>query len=359
MRKLLFFGVFLALLLVACAPKATPTPAPPKAEGELVIMGQAVWEVPYRENYFPKFEAETGCKITWFGARSADILARLTAEKASPSIDIGQMDQGPWTQAKALGLLAKFDRNIVTGLDKLFPEALDPDDTGVPHVFWGTGITIRKDKLEAAGIPKPTSWLDLGDPRYKGHLGVQTIETTGGPATIYMIAKALGKSPPEDNGDAALDFLRDKVKPNLLLIGGGGDIDQLLTQGDVWISNASTLRSVTLYDAGVPVEVIIPKEGLPLDTNGFQFVKGAPHPMCAQLWLKFVITKEAQSIAGQPGSKLTAAPVHKEVTLPPGREVIIPYGEALAKAGIARLPWVKVQEVWPKWTERWNKEFTK
>ncbi|MBI2846441.1 MAG: extracellular solute-binding protein [Chloroflexi bacterium] len=342
---------------VTPTPRPTATPLPVKGEGRLVLFGQGGWENIYREAYFPPFEAQTGCKVLFFPGVSMDMLARITAERTAPSLDVVQMDLGPHTQAKVAGLLEKNNPNIVVELKNVYPQLLDKDNVGAPWGLWGAGITVRSDILAREGI-KIESWLDLGfdrNPKLKGKIGMREMRTTLGPAYLAMYARSLKKEPLEGetgpNVNAVFDWIDQQLKPQIFMF---GVTNQVLTEGTAWVALDSTFRAAILKAQGVPVDPLWPKEGLPADTNHFEAVKGALHPTCAQLWLNYELGYDAQKLGAE---KAYVGPVRPDVKLDPELGKLLPYGADVV-AGIYKPDWTVLQPAWPAWTERFNRIFS-
>ncbi len=104
------------------------------------------------------------------------MLARLMAERNNPRADV--MHSGgstEYTFAKAQGLLAPVDLGDIGIPDKLqLGDSFLPthDEEGY-YYSWAvlfSGIMVNTDRMQRLGLPMPTSYADLANPIYKGHI---------------------------------------------------------------------------------------------------------------------------------------------------------------------------------------------
>ncbi|MBI2846836.1 MAG: extracellular solute-binding protein [Chloroflexi bacterium] len=371
------FGIIVfALLLTACAPKPTPTPTPKptptatprplatptptpqptptpiKGEGKLVAFMVGTYLASYDDpRFLPTFERETGCKTTVFGGITPAMLARVQAEKSSPTIDFYNMEYSPATQAKTLGLLDKVNKDIVTNLKAIPAKYVDPDGILMPQRLSANGLIINKAELEKKGLPKPTSWLDIGNPIYKGKVAISGIETATTWDMITLVARALGGS--EKNPDVAFKFLEEKVKPNILGVVALADIEKMLGEGSILITYSALIRAARPALQGLPVEMIFPKDGFTMIIQSMEIVKGAANPVCANLFLNFILDKRVQEIVPE---LFLSIPVRPDATIPEKYKGIIPDPKFIAEQG-GEVDFSVIDR--SVWIDRWNRIFAK
>jgi len=162
-----------------------------------------------------------------------------------------------------------------------------PTDAGLE------GIMYRADKID----PPPTSWADLWNPKYKGHIAMEDYARN----SIAIAALALGYKDPYNLNDEQLEKVKQHLieqKPLLLkYFEGDEEIDSLFKEGEVWISLGWTSDARSLSeDEGVPVEFVAPKEGALAWICGYSIVKGTKVPVAAHAMVNHYVRPELQYI---------------------------------------------------------------
>ena len=77
---------------------------------------------------------------------------------------------------KQQGLYEKLDPKIVTNLPDIIDIARDPDGIGSGIYMIATGLHYNSQAFREAGIPKPSSWEDLWNPRLKGKVALYSFD---------------------------------------------------------------------------------------------------------------------------------------------------------------------------------------
>ena len=206
-----------------------------------------------------KFDGVT-VKLATFGGKWRDIVDQYVAkpfEAEGGKIEyvIGQPAQNMAKLVAARGQAAPFDLfetmdNFLPGLAQGgFVDSLDlqkiPNvrdvvsaayaDTGKVMV-WITqeGIIYNIEKFKELGIPKPTKYADLLNPKLKGRVTVPDIGAGGAiPALVGMAYETGGN---ESNIDPALDLIA-KIDAKSYW-SSSSNLQTMLTNGDVWAAAA-------------------------------------------------------------------------------------------------------------------------
>jgi ABC-type Fe3+ transport system substrate-binding protein len=69
-------------------------------------------------------------------------------------------------------------------------------------------------------------------------------------------------------------------------------------------------RTLALIEQGAPLKFVHPKEGSHLSESGIVFIRNAPHPNSAKLFLQWLFTREGQALFAR---ALPAISVRKDV----------------------------------------------
>lgn len=187
------------------------------------------------------------------------------------------------------------------------------------HVWVGTcmsqfGICYNPDVLRRLKLDPPTSWRDLGDPRYVGSLALADPTKSGSVARAFEllvqgeILRALAHAP--DDRQAAIEAgwtaglqLIQKLAANArYFTDSASKIPQDVGQG-----NAAAGMCIDFYGrsfaheltsaSGTPRVVwIAPQGGTTLSADPVGVLKGAPHPEIAQTFVEFCLSPAAQCL---------------------------------------------------------------
>jgi putative spermidine/putrescine transport system substrate-binding protein len=352
--------LFLAMVFAtACAGQAPPSGAPaakdsaPAAKGgapeELVVVNFGGTFAQYwKEIIIEPFEKEHNAKVTEVTSLTMDTVAKMRAAKDNPQIDVVMTaDIGSVTAANE-GLLEPLDENRIPNMKQVNEKARVKDDPYVQYVFVSTILAYNTDKIKTP----PTSWEDLWNPDYKGHVALSDTNACCGIPFIVSIAKMNGGG--LDNMEPGFQRIAT-LKPNVLTFYTSHDqMASLLNQGEAWIGPWVTDRAATQRAANAPIEVAFPKEGGILFGVGIGMSKGTKHKDLAEKYINFVLDAKQQKPFSE---KAWFAPANKNVTLSPEVAKYVPYGDERL-SNLQTLDWDAVSKGTPAWTERWQREIT-
>ena len=207
--------------------------------------------------------------------------------------DIVVMTNG-WelTEMIVNGFVMELDHSRLPNFAKYGAENVKnpPYDPKNKHsVVWQTGFTglAYNEKL----APKPvTSFQDLLDPVFKGHIGMMNDNTELGSAGLLAIGVNPTTSTPSDWRKAAA-WLK-KQRP---LVSGYYDqsyIDRL-SNGDTWVSQAWSGDIFQAIAGGNKhLKFVIPEEGQMIWHDNMMIPMQAQNPLSALSWMNFYYTPE-------------------------------------------------------------------
>ncbi len=295
------------------------------------------------------FEKATGVKVNWIRMSSGETLARLRAEKENPQADVWW---GGTTDPHSVGALEGLTENYCPSIyDELDPRFRDPlGDCMVIGVYVGVlGLSANEGVLKELGLPVPTSWEDLLDPRYKGMIGVANPNTSGTALTtlatqVFRKGEEKGEKVDED---AAIEYMK-KLHANIANYTKSGVAPGILAgRGEIAIAIVFLHDVVYQIEEGYPVTAIAPKEGTGYEIGGLNLIKGAPHPELAKQFMDWVVSAEAQE--GQAKVGAYQLPTNSTAKVP---EVSIPIDSV--KTVDYDFKWVGENGV--RVTDRWTRE---
>jgi spermidine/putrescine transport system substrate-binding protein len=185
---------------------------------------------------------------------------------------------------KDLGFLVPLDQSKLTNFRKYAgesytKEAYDPGN--VLSIPWQAGFTGIGYNPQKTGR-EITSWEDLQDPKFKGHIGMMANNEDLPAIALLAIGVDPQKSTESDWKKAAAWLM--KMKPLVRNFYSQNYINGLAT-GDVWISMAWSgdifQQNLSGKAIGSQLKFVIPEEGGLLWTDNFVILKGAKNPVSA------------------------------------------------------------------------------
>lgn len=204
------------------------------------------------------FTGRTGVKIEWINGNPSDHLAKLIVARGRPApYDVVYLDDDIESEAIAAGVLGKSGAADIPNLKHLYAQAINKDGYGPALNFYSTGIAYNVEKFKAAGIPAPTSWADLWNPKLAGHVAVPTLDNTMGHA--FLVAAEYLSGGDETTPEKGIDRIA-QIKAQSYPV-SSPVLDPLLSSGDVWVAPWLNGRTWGLIGRGVPLRYVLPKEG--------------------------------------------------------------------------------------------------
>lgn len=287
---------------------------------------------------FDPFDARTHAQTVQVPLQSDAALARMKAEAAHPQIDMFQFSGGQELQAKSLGLTHTLDQ--VTQLGNLPASMKDADSQWVTWSVIAEGILYRTDKIATP----PTSYRDLFDPKYKGHVAFPAITNGYGMDFLVMLARTFGGGEHNiDPGFKALAQLKNET-----IFQAASDLPTLFSQGDIWIMPYDASNAFKLQKAGLPVAFAVPKEGSPAVPCTAVVAKNSKNVAAAQAAIDALLQPDFQVALAR---ELHWAPSNAKTVLPADLARTLP-----ALSSLASLDRVTINQQHAQWVERWNRE---
>lgn len=229
-------------------------------------------------------------EIEWVRDSTGVITARFLAEKDNPKADM------------VLGLAASsmllFEQaNLLepyapVGSDKLragFKDSNEPRTWTGMDAFLGV-VCFNTVEAKKAGIPQPSSWKDLLDPKYKGQLVMPHPASSGtGYLTVAGWIQTMG-------ADAAWKYM-DALHQNIAVYTHSGSAPCVQAAKGERIAGISLdTRAAKEKSNGAPLEVVLPTEGIGWDVEAFGIVRGSKNAAVARKVADWAASKPANEL---------------------------------------------------------------
>ena len=305
--------------------------------------------------FCPKFEAEGG-KVEWVSGNPRLLLSKLIAARGQDApFDVVEIVDSTWPDMLKAGFVQKFNPANVPNTKDLGPGMYD--EYKVANWITEEAIIIDIKKFEELGIPRPTRYKDLLNPKLAGRVLFPDINVN---ASLYGIVGFAA----EDGGD------ENNIDPGLALIKkldvhsfwhSGTQITQLHKAGDVYATVAHAGWGVRLNDAGVSVGVVHAKVKDKQGMADFGFagvVANTKHKEAAEFYLNILISEEMQTLLHvKNGIVPTNVKVQEKYSAPSklkrdisGEPFLLMKPEEIAN--LYHIDWSKFDQ--KQWTRKWN-----
>lgn len=252
--------------------------------------------------YAERFNAaHPDIRINWVRDSTGIVTAKLLAEKDNPQADvIWGLAATSLMLLKAEGMLEPY---APAGLERLSPRFRDqaepPTWTGMDA--WVAAICFNTVEGERLGLPMPTSWQDLTDPAYRGHVSMPNPNSSG---TGFLDVSSWLQLFGEEKGWAYMDALHENIAS---YTHSGSKPCRDAARGEVPIGISFAFRAARSKAEGAPIEIIIPSEGIGWDMEATAIVKGTSKMDAARILVDWSVSEDANRMYNE-GYAVVAIP---------------------------------------------------
>ena len=252
--------------------------------------------------------------IKWVRDSTGIVTSKLMAEKNNPKADI------VWglaaTSLMMLGNEGYFQGYAPKGLkklDKLYYDQANNPPQGVGQRAWIASVCFNTVEAAKYKLPIPTSWADLTKPVYKNHVIMPNPNSSG---TGFLDVSSWMQLMGEKN---AWKFM-DNLHVNIARYTHSGSAPcKIAAKGEIPIGISSAYRGAKSKNAGAPIEVIAPSEGIGWDLESFAIVKNTKKLAAARKLADWSVTRKAMEIYNREYAVVAMPGVAKPVkNFPPG-----------------------------------------
>ena len=258
-----------------------------KKEGQLSVYGSGI----VTKSLAEKFQVVTGIQTQYLEGRTTEIRERIRTEQASGRVNADVTCNGAVTTTNMMRDGAFVEHGPLPALTNIKPPFKD-NGMLVPYTANALALVVNSKLVTPEQEPK--SWSDLTDPKWKEKMLLDE-PRVGGVGYVFFAVTI------EKLGRAYQEAFAAQ-KPTIMA-------DPALANRRVALGEFPLYVGFSFQDwkglKGLPLRVVIPKEGALYSTLNAAVVKGAPHPNAARLFLNFLIEQEAQRVITGIGSLST------------------------------------------------------
>ena len=229
-------------------------------------------------------------KIKWVRDSTGIVTAKLLAEKKNPVADV------VWGLAATSLMLLK-EEGMTHGYAPMGVDLLDKKfvDTAKPPHWTGMDAWIASvcyNTVEAGkkNLPLPTSWADLAKPIYKGSVVMPNPASSG---TGFLDVSSWLQIFGEKGGWKFMDGLHQNIA---WYTHSGSKPCKQAASGETPIGISFAFRGAKSKNAGAPLTIVVPKEGVGWDMEATAIMKGTKNLAAAKKLVDFTVTKGANAM---------------------------------------------------------------
>ena len=284
-RRLVTVLVTIALALLAAEARAQdPRLEAARKEGKVVWYTSLA--LTSSEKVAKLFEtAYPGVKVEVHRTGSQRILQRMMQELQAniKNVDVVHTsDAGHYVLLKEKKLLMRYSP---AGVDAFSPGFKDRDG-----YHYGLRATVNVIAYNTKAIPAaeaPRTWKDLLDPKWRGRLVTAHPGYSGVIATHVLALVHLH----------GWDYFKALAQNKPMLVQSAVDPSGVVASGERPVAvDGGDYTFYQVKKKGNPVEIVYPREGVPLVVSPSAITSFAPHPNAAKLFTDFIFSKDVQQV---------------------------------------------------------------
>ena len=263
-----------------------------KAEAKTDLLVYTAVEADELKKFKKIFEADNPeINIKWVRDSTGIITAKLLAEKDNPKADI------VWGVA-ATSLLLLSEYNYFQGyapkgvekLEKKYYDTKNNPPLWVGQRAWIASICYNTVEGGKHKLPIPASWDDLTKPVYAGHVIMPNPNSSG---TGFLDVSSWIQIKGEDAAWKYMDGLHKNIAR---YTHSGSKPCKLAAKGEIPIGVSFAYRGAKSKNAGAPLEIVAPSEGVGWDLEAFGIVRNTKNLTAARALADWSVTEKANRI---------------------------------------------------------------
>jgi putative spermidine/putrescine transport system substrate-binding protein len=320
-------------------------PAFAQATRELVVtVYGGVWEKFWRDALIPAFTKASNAQVkldVGFG-RTFTANMRAAGLNATPPYSMIMMNEVFAQVLRQEGYFERFDLAKVPNYADLHPIARTGNGDAAIGMISPIGLGYRTDLVRRP----PKGWKDLWtNPEFKGRTGLYNIVNSAGKMMVQLTSKMYGK----DIYDIDVGF--KKLAELGKVLQTDFNMSTMMASGEIVIAPYDFGEIARLRAQGLPVDCIIPEEGMMLWDQTFSVTKNAPTRDLAYEYINFILSPEAQLLLMR---EFFVSPVNAKVTVPADLVRDVPVAGADMMKQFVAFDWEWVNKNNEELTKQWN-----
>lgn len=316
-RKWITLGLAATLLLAGCGNQTQETSAA-KEGAQSGQNGQAAAEVAGKLSFYTSQPDEDAAALVQgynekypnvdveiFRSGTEEVISKLQAEKQAGGMQADVLlvaDAVTFESLKQQNMLLPYRSREA---DKIPSSLVDPDGTYSGTKVMATALVVN-NKVGSL----PDSWSVLSDPATKG----QSLM----PSPLYSGAAAYNLGVFTRMNEFGWDFYQGMKTNDVTVTKGNGAVLKAVAGGEKNYGMVVDYLAARAKAEGSPVELVYPKEGVPVITEPIGILSETKNEAAAKAFVDYVLSEEGQELASQLGY----TPIREGIKAPEGLKSI-------------------------------------
>jgi len=305
-----------------------------KAEGKLNVF--STYDLAPMEAVVAAFKKDTGLEVSHMRLTSGQMFERVTSEFAANRLDADYVDLTDMSLVARLveqKILAPYK---VESFDAL-PAELRADD-GSYYQFMRSIMVVSVNNALVNDADTPKSWQDLLDPKFKGVIGMASIDAGGTAFSSYAFMK-------EKLGD---DYWKKLAAQSPRIYPTATPVMTDIVRGETFLGINPISLPLAQIDSGAPITIVYPQEGLPAFPIAGGMTSSAKNRNAAQVFLDWLTSKRG----GEVIASTAAYALNPDAPNPTFGDSALPSNDQLFN--VSEKTWLELRQ---PYTEEWRSHF--
>jgi iron(III) transport system substrate-binding protein len=278
-----------------------------KKEGRLVLY--STYDSNAMKPIVDRFQAESGLPVDVIRLTSQPMFERVTAEFAAHKLAADYVDTTDITLTSQLAAKGVFRGFAVPGFGAIEPVLRDGGGKWYSIIRSVMVIGVNTAVVKPSDVP--STWADLLDPKWKGKLGLASIDAGGTAYSLYFFLRQR----------FGVAYWQKLAAQKARIVPTASPVMTDLGRGETSVAVDPLSLMVAGAATGAPIKIITPAEGVPSFGISGGITATAPHPHAAEVWMDWITSKHGAAVIGSTGAygilRGEATPSVAGVTLPP------------------------------------------
>lgn len=248
-------------------------------------------EIENLSDFKKTFEAENpDIEIQWNRNSTGVVTAKILAEQGQQRADaIWGLAVTSMLLLDKRGLLEPYAPKNLAAIKPAFRDPANPP-AWVGMEAWVAAVCFNTIEARKLSLPKPQSWFDLLDPRFKGKMAMPHPASSG---TGYFHVSAWIQM----FGEAKAWEFMDKLHENIAVYEHSGTRPcRQAASGEFPVGISYELAAASARQKGAPIEGLMLKEGGGWDMDAAAILRGAKKPEAVRRLMDFAASRKANEL---------------------------------------------------------------
>ncbi|WKA59382.1 ABC transporter substrate-binding protein [Planococcus shenhongbingii] len=247
-------------------------------------------------------EKNPDVEVSIFRSGTEEVVSKIQAEDQAGDIQADVLlvaDSVTFENFKKEELLLPYKSPEAEAIDESF---IDPDGAYTGTKVMATGLVVNTNEVKDL----PDSWTVLTEEASKGKAVM--------PSPLYSGAAAYNLGVITKQEDMGWEFYENMRTNDITITQGNGAVLEGVAMGEQHYGMIVDYLVAQAKSDGSPVELVYPKEGVPVITEPVGILANTDNEKAAQAFVDFVLSEEGQELASEQGY----TPIREGIEAPEG-----------------------------------------